>query len=374
MNATSCKFADKTDLPDDKYLIIGGDLTEAIWTSDGQPILLEDLPITDQLRTKLDEWIRLTDDFEYYLPKKDRAPFDLKGFTATGLTLAKELKAELPDWTILYCDEWLWQNRDDLFLSNDDCRYEVTENEPATPPYQGSSWCGSNTHFINSPVRRAEPSPTDKLRLDYQNQRDTLPSTLALRTYRAISWIGRADSIQNDTDEKVISLLIAMSALYTDDREGSASHEEQKTVRDTFLQKLLEHDTDNALQKLLWDKLHPAIYTLSNDHYLFAPYWHHKHGHDSHGDWEKHFHLSVSHYEAAIKAENATGLLSILFDRLHVLRSQLLYGGATWQSSLNRQPIEQAAIVLGTLLPTFITIMIHTPHENWHRPFYPVFS
>lgn len=368
------QITDEPDLPDDKCLVLGGDLTEAVWTSDGQPIFLEDLPITDQLRTKLDEWIRLTDDFEYYLPKKERAPFDLKGFTATGLTLAKELKAELPDWTILYCDEWLWQNQDDLFLSDDDCRYEVTENTPATPPYQGPSRHESNTHFINNPVRQAEPSQTDRLRLDCQNLRGTLPSTMALRTYRAISWIGRADSIQNDTDGKVISLWIAMSALYTDDREGSASHEDQKTIRDSFLQKLIEHDTDNTLQKLLWDGLLPAIRSLSEDHYLFAPYWHHKHGHDGYEDWDKHFHLSVSHHEAAIRAKNATNVLSILFDRLHVLRSQLLYGGATWQSSLNRQPIEQAAIVLGTLLPTFITIMIHTPRENWHRPFYPVFS
>ncbi|MCK8637267.1 hypothetical protein CO583_07000 [Parasaccharibacter sp. TMW2.1882] len=127
------QITDKAELPDDKCLVLGGDLTEAVWTSNGQPILLEDLPITDQLRTRLDKWIRLTDDFEYYLPKKDRTPFDLKGFAATGLTIAKDLKGELPDWTILYCDEWLWQNRDDLFLADDDCRYEVTKDTPAQP-------------------------------------------------------------------------------------------------------------------------------------------------------------------------------------------------------------------------------------------------
>ena len=187
------QMTDEPDLPDDKCLVLGGDLTEAVWTSNGQPILLEDLPITDQLRTRLDKWIRLTDDFEYYLPKKDRATFDLKGFTATGLTIAKDLKTELPDWTILYCDEWLWQNQDELFLSNDDCRYEVTENTPATPPYQKPSRFDGSTHFISGPAQLAEPSLADRLWLDHQKLRSTLPSTLALRTYRChqLDWTGR---------------------------------------------------------------------------------------------------------------------------------------------------------------------------------------
>ncbi|MFT8679091.1 MAG: hypothetical protein ABF821_12075 [Gluconacetobacter sp.] len=64
-------------------------------------------------------------DYEDFLPREKRAPFDLEGFTASGLDIARALKTELPDWSIIYCDEFKWQYQNELGLTPAECEYEV---------------------------------------------------------------------------------------------------------------------------------------------------------------------------------------------------------------------------------------------------------
>ena len=65
-------------------------------------------------------------------------------------------------------------------------------------------------------------------------------------------------------------------------------------------------------------------------------------------------------------------ILLVVFDRLYVLRNQLVHGGATWNSSINRAQVKDGAAVLGWLLPVFIDIMLENPDQDWGKPFYPV--
>lgn len=112
-------------LPPDKYLTMGGDLTNCLWDSTGDLLFYEDLPITDALKVRLKAWENWASDYEDFLPREKRAPFDLKGFTASGLDIARALKTELPDWTIIYCDEFKWQYQNELGLTPAECEYEV---------------------------------------------------------------------------------------------------------------------------------------------------------------------------------------------------------------------------------------------------------
>ena len=65
-------------------------------------------------------------------------------------------------------------------------------------------------------------------------------------------------------------------------------------------------------------------------------------------------------------------MLLVVFDRLYVVRNQLVHGGATWNSSINRAQVKDGAAVLGWLLPVFIDIMLENPDQDWGKPFYPV--
>ena len=109
----------------DKYLIMGGDLTNCLWDSTGDLAFYDNLPITDALKARLKAWESWASEYEDFLPRERRTSFDLEGFTASGLDIARALKAELPDWTIVYCDEFRWQYQKELGLTPADCKYEV---------------------------------------------------------------------------------------------------------------------------------------------------------------------------------------------------------------------------------------------------------
>ncbi|NHN85618.1 hypothetical protein GOB93_13345 [Acetobacter musti] len=118
-------MTDELNLPADRCLVMGGDLTNCLWTSKGGLVFPETLPITGALLARLREWEIWAADFEDFLTKERRAPFDLEGFTTAGLEIARALKAERPDRNIICCDETMWQSQDEPGLTGDDCRYEI---------------------------------------------------------------------------------------------------------------------------------------------------------------------------------------------------------------------------------------------------------
>ena len=61
-----------------------------------------------------------------------------------------------------------------------------------------------------------------------------------------------------------------------------------------------------------------------------------------------------------------------MFDRLYVLRNQLMHGGSTWNSAVNRNQVRDGAAIMGFLMPVFVDIMMDNPQADWGRPFYPV--
>lgn len=67
-------------------------------------------------------------------------------------------------------------------------------------------------------------------------------------------------------------------------------------------------------------------------------------------------------------------ILSLVFDRLYVLRNQIVHGGSTWGGNVNRQQVRDGAAILGFLMPVFVNLMMENPHEDWGVPFYPVVS
>ena len=61
-----------------------------------------------------------------------------------------------------------------------------------------------------------------------------------------------------------------------------------------------------------------------------------------------------------------------VFDRLYVLRNQLVHGGATWNSSVNRDQVRDGTRILAFLVPLFIDLMMDNPDIAWGDPCYPV--
>jgi hypothetical protein len=75
---------------------------DPLWGPDGAMNYLEDLPVTPDLRQRLFDWEKIYDmqDIGAETPS-----YDVAEFSRTGLELAREVKRQLPDWTIIYFDE-----------------------------------------------------------------------------------------------------------------------------------------------------------------------------------------------------------------------------------------------------------------------------
>jgi hypothetical protein len=89
-------------------------------------------------------------------------------------------------------------------------------------------------------------------------------------------------------------------------------------------------------------------------------------------DWEQKLDRSRTAINHALREHDTARILSILFDRLYVLRNQLVHGGATWNSDVNRDQVRDGASLLGCLLPIFIDLMMDNPQHEWPMPNYPV--
>jgi hypothetical protein len=69
-----------------------------VWDHDGAPLDPAELPLSPKLRARLARWCRrFQQSFE--------TEIDLEAFAAEGRAIARAVKAELPDWSIVYFDE-----------------------------------------------------------------------------------------------------------------------------------------------------------------------------------------------------------------------------------------------------------------------------
>lgn len=95
-------------MPDEKWVRVMCDFSaEGVWAKDGAGIGMDELPISREIKQRLLEWQEWFErDNENYLPPSQRTTtFDVAAFSKEGLEIAKAIKAELPDWTVVYFDE-----------------------------------------------------------------------------------------------------------------------------------------------------------------------------------------------------------------------------------------------------------------------------
>ena len=74
----------------------------------------------------------------------------------------------------------------------------------------------------------------------------------------------------------------------------------------------------------------------------------------------------------ALREQNSHVIISILMERLYVLRNQLIHGGATWNSGKNRDQVVEGNTFIKDLVPCLIEIMLKNPNENWGDNNYPI--
>ncbi|HZH56759.1 MAG TPA: HEPN domain-containing protein [Burkholderiaceae bacterium] len=210
----------------------------------------------------------------------------------------------------------------------------------------------------------------ETLKERHREVRDQYPPNLNLRVHRALSWLQRAD-MADDLDGRFIFLWIAFNAAYAYEIDVSHRLSEQSTFRG-FLEKLCVLDKDGRIDALVWQEFSGSIRILLDTPYVFQSFWDWQCGRISKEDWEQRFERGKQKANHALGSGDTAVLLGLIFNRLYTLRNQLVHGGATWNSAVNRKQLRDCTDLLGKLVPLMIALMLDNPDTLWGDACYPV--
>lgn len=189
-----------------------------------------------------------------------------------------------------------------------------------------------------------------------------------IRLHRAISWVKCAEET-NNTDLKFITLWIAFNACYADNDNHDMSLTEKKRFKD-FISRLVMLDKEERFFKLLWFKFSGPVRLLIDNKFAYKQFWDAQRGEKV--DWERLFKQSKIDSRNYLAHQQVAELLGLVLDRLYTVRNQLIHGGATYNSKVNRSQVKDASQILEFLLPIIIDIMLTNIDEDWGVINYPV--
>lgn len=220
----------------------------------------------------------------------------------------------------------------------------------------------------------AHPLHPETLKAKQRDVRGGFSKPLTLRVHRALSWLRRAEDEAGDEDVRFILLWIGFNAAYAGD-VSQASGQDARRERDVFLdffRTLVGFDARHRIYDMVWSRFPQEIRLLLDNRYVYAPFWLHHNGTPGYANWAERLTYDRAQVTRALARHDTASLLSLLFDRLYVLRNQLVHGGGTWNSAVNRAQVRDGAALLGCLLPIFIDLMMDNPAHEWAMPHYPV--
>jgi hypothetical protein len=190
-----------------------------------------------------------------------------------------------------------------------------------------------------------------------------------IRLHRAISWVKCAEESAENPDLKFITLWIAFNACYADNENHDISLTEKKRFKD-FISRLAILDKDELIFKLLWHKFSGPVRLLVDNTFAYKQFWDAQRGEKV--DWERLFKKSKIDSRNYLAHQQVPELLGVVLDRLYTVRNQLIHGGATYNSKVNRAQVKDAGQILEFLMPIIIDIMLENINEDWGVINYPV--
>lgn len=230
--------------------------------------------------------------------------------------------------------------------------------------------------FIQPQLRESELGAKGDS-MDYQQlkqrhraERENYHTNLSLRVHRSLSWLQRAEQAE-DPDGRFIFLWIAFNAAYATEIDDEYRTSEKLSFG-SFLEKLSGLDSNRQLEQLTWTEFPKSIRVLLNNRYVFQGFWDFHNGKITQDDWENQFEKAKIAAQAALGRQDTPTVLGIALHRIYTLRNQLIHGGATWNSSVNRDQVRDCVALMEKLVPAILTIMMDSPGTLWGDACYPV--
>ena len=137
----------------------------------------------------------------------------------------------------------------------------------------------------------------------------------------------------------------------------------------------LKHGANRCIYDLLRDKFSGSVKALIENRYVFQPFWDGQrslaHGNGD-AQWAQRFERHKKNAFQYLAHARVTILLAEVLDRLYVLRNQVMHGGATFESKINRAQVRDGCNMLAMLMPVLVGIMLDAKDEDWGAIHYPV--
>lgn len=207
------------------------------------------------------------------------------------------------------------------------------------------------------------------LKIKFKERKLYFAENNAIRIHRAISWLESAHDVKENDDLSFISLWVSFNACYAVQMPKDEILSEKENFR-VFLKKLVKLDTEKRFYNLLWNQFSGPVRLLIKNQYVFKPFWDFQRGEIK--DWKKQFDQSVEESMKYLSTQKVVDLLEVVLDRLYTLRNQLVHGGATYKSEVNRSQVIDGKNILSMLAPLIIEIMMDNEYEDWGEIYYPV--
>lgn len=200
-------------------------------------------------------------------------------------------------------------------------------------------------------------------------QQKELPEILIVRLHRAISWLKAAEEHEKNIDLQFVGLWISFNACYAIDDRSELTLTEREMFSE-FIGKLVGCDREGHFFQLLWKKFSGPVRMLIENEYVYKPFWDYQRGQIK--DWKRLHQRSIDESKQYLSVGNVAALLEVVLDRLYVLRNQLLHGGATYKSKVNRSQLRDGCNMLKLLVPLTIELMLNNSELDWGKVHYPV--
>jgi hypothetical protein len=196
------------------------------------------------------------------------------------------------------------------------------------------------------------------------------PSANQTRLYRAVRWLARAEESVDDPDVQFILLWITFNALYADDLRG-VEETFHGRIRQ-FFDQVVDLDTTKELHSLIWTTFSNSVRVLLDNKYAYNGFWKDVSGRGGQRDWSTDFVRANQRARDALGLGKTSVVLEVVFERLYTIRNQLVHGGATYQSSVNRAQVLDGARILASVVPVILELVMRKPYGDFGAIMYPV--
>jgi hypothetical protein len=207
------------------------------------------------------------------------------------------------------------------------------------------------------------------LKEKHRELRGSLSDSTGLRIHRGLSWLQVAE-LTDDLDTRFLLLWISFNSIYAQEFSEENTFGE-KGLLNRFIGRLVRLDKDDLIHSIVWENYSNKIRLFINNPYVTRWFWDFQNGKLDELGWKKKFDRSRKDAQQTLALKDTSIFCSILFDRLYVLRNQLMHGGATWQSVVNRAQVKDGTCILETIIPAMIYIMLENPQQDWGSPCFP---